>query len=68
MWNERDKQDEVLAMVVRTGMNTFVGQMVRPLADRHWALPPAEARTPLGLLRKVKLLMLNLLPENIFGR
>lgn len=59
VWNEKDEQDEVLAMVVRTGLHTFVGQMVTPLVDRHWASRQPELRTPLGLLRQVSLLMLN---------
>ncbi|DBA88103.1 hypothetical protein WJX79_009270 [Trebouxia sp. C0005] len=52
VWNEKDEQDEVLAMVVRTGLHTFVGQMVTPLVDRHWASRQPELRTPLGLLRQ----------------
>ncbi|DBA76073.1 TPA: hypothetical protein ACH3X1_009818 [Trebouxia sp. C0004] len=52
VWNERDEQDEVLAMVARTGLHTFVGQMVTPLIDRHWAVSQSELRTPLGLLRQ----------------
>lgn len=68
MWNERDEQDEVLAMVVRTGLHTSVGQMVRPLVDPHWAPGQPEVRTPLGLLRQVTLLVLMLPAEHILCR
>ena len=68
MWNERDEQDEVLAMVVRIGLHTAVGQMVTPLVDRHWAVSHAEVRTPLGLLRQVTLLMLKLPAKHVLCR
>ena len=29
MWNETDAEEEVLAMVVRTGLNTTMGHMLR---------------------------------------
>lgn len=31
VWNVEDAEDEVLAMVVRTGLNTTMGAMVRQL-------------------------------------
>jgi len=65
VWNEKDEQDEVLAMVVRTGLHTFVGQMLTPLVHRHWAPRQPQLRTPLGLLRQVSLLMLMLPTEHI---
>jgi len=65
VWNEKDEQDEVLAMVVRTGLHTFVGQMLTPLVHRHWAPRRPQLRTPLGLLRQVSLLMLMLPTEHI---
>ena len=33
VWNAVDTEDEVLAMVCRTGLNTQVGSMVRQLAS-----------------------------------
>ena len=33
VWNAVDPEDEVLAMVCRTGLNTQVGGMVRELAN-----------------------------------
>lgn len=29
VWNEEDAEDEVLAMVVRTGLHTSMGEMMR---------------------------------------
>lgn len=53
VWNENDEQDECLAMVVRTGLNTSVGKMLRPLVHNKWAQTQSELRTPLGFLRQV---------------
>lgn len=46
VWNEEDPEDEVLAMVVRTGLCTTMGSMLRqvmnPLQDgiAAWATDP----------------------------
>lgn len=38
MWNADDLEDEVLAMVVRTGLNTCMGSMVRQMLAPAFAL------------------------------
>ena len=48
VWNDKDEQDECLAMVVRTGLNTTVGKMMRPLVHNHWAASGKQLRTPMG--------------------
>ena len=39
VWNAEDAEDEVLAMVVRTGLNTTMGAMVRQL------IAPVDVKT-----------------------
>ena len=36
MWNAEDQQEEVLAMVVRTGLNTCMGGMIREIIAPAW--------------------------------
>lgn len=40
VWNAEDPEEEVLAMVVRTGLNTTMGNMVRQTLSPAFA--PAE--------------------------
>ena len=40
VWNAGDQEEEVLAMVVRTGLNTTMGNMVRQILAPAFA--PAE--------------------------
>ena len=52
VWNDKDEQDECLAMVVRTGLNTTVGDMMRPLLHSHWARK--HLRSFMGFYRQVR--------------
>ena len=52
VWNDKDEQDECLAMVVRTGLNSTVGNMMRPLLHSHWARQ--HLRSFMGFYRKVR--------------
>lgn len=36
VWNAEDTEDEVLAMVVRTGLNSCMGNMIRQLLAPSW--------------------------------
>ena len=63
MWNEEDPEDEVLAMVVRTGLCTTMGSMLRqvmnPLQEGigTWATDPFLPVSSLAMLRSACLLM-----------
>ncbi len=37
MWNAEDAEEEVLAMVVRTGLDTCMGSMIRQLIAPAWS-------------------------------
>ena len=52
VWNDRDEQDECLAMVARTGLNTTVGKMLHPLVHRHRGRK--HLRPFMGFYREVK--------------
>lgn len=36
VWNAEDMEDEVLAMVVRTGLHSCMGSMIRQLISPAW--------------------------------
>ena len=40
MWNEEDGEDEVLAMVARTGLRTTVGRLLQQVMTSVHATPP----------------------------
>lgn len=51
VWNDDDEPDECLAMVIRTGDNATVGEMMRSVFHRQWSWE--QLRTPMGFQMKV---------------
>ena len=42
VWNEEDAEDEVLAMVARTGLRTTVGNLLRQVVSPAYASQPRK--------------------------
>ena len=53
IWNHSDEQEEVLAMVARTGEHTWMGKMLQSLRVKASQAATKERFTPAGLDSKV---------------